>query len=168
MKRVWKKNDKEAVSPVIATILMVAITVVLAAVLYVMVAQYMNVDDTGLSAGSINSVDIRSNSSAKIVIGAFTGTAKPMDVKIVLEDQDDNRVSLTWSSIPDSDNYAMTSSDPAVSALYRDLVPAGNSIDAGDTIVVNGLTPGNSYEIILVKGSDQVQLTGQTTFTLGH
>ncbi|HPD09254.1 MAG TPA: type IV pilin, partial [Methanomassiliicoccales archaeon] len=32
----WKKNTK-AVSPVIATILMVAITVVLAAVLYVMV-----------------------------------------------------------------------------------------------------------------------------------
>ena len=36
MKRIWKKDD--AVSPVIATILMVAITVVLAAVLYVMVS----------------------------------------------------------------------------------------------------------------------------------
>ncbi|MGD0818919.1 MAG: archaellin/type IV pilin N-terminal domain-containing protein, partial [Methanomassiliicoccales archaeon] len=34
----WKmRKDKSAVSPVIATILMVAITVVLAAVLYVMV-----------------------------------------------------------------------------------------------------------------------------------
>ncbi len=38
MKKIWKmKKSKEAVSPVIATILMVAITVVLAAVLYVMV-----------------------------------------------------------------------------------------------------------------------------------
>jgi|WetSurMetagenome_2_1015567.scaffolds.fasta_scaffold68423_4 flagellin-like protein len=38
MKKMWKmKKSKEAVSPVIATILMVAITVVLAAVLYVMV-----------------------------------------------------------------------------------------------------------------------------------
>ncbi len=36
MKKAWKKNDT-GVSPVIATILMVAITVVLAAVLYVMV-----------------------------------------------------------------------------------------------------------------------------------
>jgi len=36
MKKMWKLNNK-AVSPVIATILMVAITVVLAAVLYVMV-----------------------------------------------------------------------------------------------------------------------------------
>jgi flagellin-like protein len=38
MKKIWKiRKDSEAVSPVIATILMVAITVVLAAVLYVMV-----------------------------------------------------------------------------------------------------------------------------------
>ncbi|MDD1768222.1 MAG: type IV pilin N-terminal domain-containing protein, partial [Methanomassiliicoccales archaeon] len=38
MKKIWTvRRDAEAVSPVIATILMVAITVVLAAVLYVMV-----------------------------------------------------------------------------------------------------------------------------------
>ncbi|MBA3045729.1 MAG: type IV pilin [Candidatus Thermoplasmatota archaeon] len=37
MRKVYKKRDEDAVSPVIATILMVAITVVLAAVLYVMV-----------------------------------------------------------------------------------------------------------------------------------
>ncbi len=38
MKRVWAiRRDEEAVSPVIATILMVAVTVVLVAVLYVMV-----------------------------------------------------------------------------------------------------------------------------------
>ena len=38
MKKMWKiRKDNSAVSPVIATILMVAITVVLAAVLYVMV-----------------------------------------------------------------------------------------------------------------------------------
>ncbi|NYT12855.1 MAG: type IV pilin, partial [Methanomassiliicoccales archaeon] len=37
----WKfRKDSRAVSPVIATILMVAITVVLAAVLYVMVSGY--------------------------------------------------------------------------------------------------------------------------------
>ena len=36
----YKKTEKEAVSPVIAVILMVAITVVLAAVLFVMVQQY--------------------------------------------------------------------------------------------------------------------------------
>jgi len=48
MKKIWKmRKDKSAVSPVIATILMVAITVVLAAVLYVMVMGFrrkLNVD----------------------------------------------------------------------------------------------------------------------------
>ena len=43
MKKMWKmRKDKSAVSPVIATILMVAITVVLAAVLYVMVMGFGN------------------------------------------------------------------------------------------------------------------------------
>lgn len=41
MRKKWaKRRSEEAVSPVIATILMVAITVVLAAVLYVMVLQF--------------------------------------------------------------------------------------------------------------------------------
>ena len=39
------KNDEAAVSPVIATILMVAITVVLAAVLYVMVSGLITLND---------------------------------------------------------------------------------------------------------------------------
>ena len=47
MKKIWKmKKSKEAVSPVIATILMVAITVVLAAVLYVMVMGFGSNPDT--------------------------------------------------------------------------------------------------------------------------
>jgi len=53
MKRLWKiKKDSEAVSPVIATILMVAITVVLAAVLLVLV---LNIgDDTVTPAGNVS------------------------------------------------------------------------------------------------------------------
>lgn len=44
MERAWIRNDI-AVSPVIATILMVAITVVLAAVLYAMVATFVDIDE---------------------------------------------------------------------------------------------------------------------------
>lgn len=44
MERAWIRNDV-AVSPVIATILMVAITVVLAAVLYAMVAIFVDIDE---------------------------------------------------------------------------------------------------------------------------
>ena len=48
MKKSWK--NRSAVSPVIATILMVAITVVLAAVLYVMVMGYRGNDTTPVGA----------------------------------------------------------------------------------------------------------------------
>ncbi len=50
MRKVYKKRD-DAVSPVIATILMVAITVVLAAVLYVMVIGMGDVDDIASPLG---------------------------------------------------------------------------------------------------------------------
>jgi len=47
MKKIWAvRKDSEAVSPVIATILMVAITVVLAAVLYVMVLGFGGTQNT--------------------------------------------------------------------------------------------------------------------------
>jgi len=52
MQRIWKKND--GVSPVIATILMVAITVVLAAVLYVMVSGYMTGGGGSPVSGSLS------------------------------------------------------------------------------------------------------------------
>jgi archaeal type IV pilus assembly protein PilA len=48
--RSWRKARKRAVSPIIATILLVAITVVLAAVLYVLI--------TGLTTGGASSVPI--------------------------------------------------------------------------------------------------------------
>jgi flagellin-like protein len=54
MKKIWKsRRNDEAVSPVIATILMVAITVVLAAVLYVMVLGI----NTGVGSSVVVSFD---------------------------------------------------------------------------------------------------------------
>jgi len=61
MKKMWKKNNK-AVSPVIATILMVAITVVLAAVLYVMVMGF------GGEGGGQTPTASLTNSSNRLVL----------------------------------------------------------------------------------------------------
>jgi archaeal type IV pilus assembly protein PilA len=61
MKKIWKiRKDSKAVSPVIATILMVAITVVLAAVLYVMVMGFGGSDaqtPTGSFGTKVNQGD---------------------------------------------------------------------------------------------------------------
>ncbi|MCX6651667.1 MAG: type IV pilin N-terminal domain-containing protein [Methanomassiliicoccales archaeon] len=59
MKAVWRKNNN-AVSPVIATILMVAITVVLAAVLYVLVMGIIGPDqDQNPPQASLNADENR-------------------------------------------------------------------------------------------------------------
>ena len=63
MKNVWKKNEA-AVSPVIATILMVAITVVLAAVLYVMVMGMTPPGEGGTPTGALGDADVSVNATS--------------------------------------------------------------------------------------------------------
>ncbi|MCI4353136.1 MAG: hypothetical protein L3K14_07105 [Thermoplasmata archaeon] len=50
--RSWRRKNKRAVSPIIATILLVAITVVLAAVLYILIQQYTKGTGGGAPLGS--------------------------------------------------------------------------------------------------------------------
>ena len=85
MKKTWLiRKDSEAVSPVIATILMVAITVVLAAVLYVMVLGFGGTSTT-TPAASYSKVTI--TYGQKITIVSITKTDVPWDdVKIQLSD----------------------------------------------------------------------------------
>ncbi len=72
MKKMWKmRKDKSAVSPVIATILMVAITVVLAAVLYVMVMGF----GTGGSATAPTASLTKSGSLITVTINPQTNSA---------------------------------------------------------------------------------------------
>jgi len=85
MKKIWRiRKDSEAVSPVIATILMVAITVVLAAVLYVMVLGF------GGTSTQTPAATYQKNTIAngqKITIVSITKTDVPWDdVKIQLSD----------------------------------------------------------------------------------
>ncbi len=95
MKAIIRK-DEEAVSPVIATILMVAITVVLAAVLYVMVSGLItgpgptkplvtfggitkvNTLTWTFSVASASTAVAPSNYKLNFAIGQFTGTATNM------------------------------------------------------------------------------------------
>jgi archaeal type IV pilus assembly protein PilA len=50
--RSWRRKNRRAVSPIIATILLVAITVVLAAVLYILIQQYTKSGASGVPLGS--------------------------------------------------------------------------------------------------------------------
>jgi flagellin-like protein len=84
MKKNWAiRKDAEAVSPVIATILMVAITVVLAAVLYVMVSSFGGTG-TQTPTGSISTST--SGNAEKLTFGTTSKTIAWSDIKILLSD----------------------------------------------------------------------------------
>ena len=159
MKKIWKKRkNSEAVSPVIATILMVAITVVLAAVLYVMV---MGFGTTG----------------AQTPTGAFTGTPQSTAVA--------HQYKLTFGVISPNTNFvdcklgianganapevATITAGPAVSYAAQTtvytvtFVDLGNdgTISVGDSLTVNVLAAG-TFTVTLIFVSTGGQICAQT------
>jgi flagellin-like protein len=77
MKKIWRiRKDSEAVAPVVATILMVAITVLLAALLYVMVLGFWGTSShTPLASYSKNTIA----NGQQIMIVSITKTDVPWD-----------------------------------------------------------------------------------------
>jgi len=86
MKKIWmkRKKDSSAVSPVIATILMVAITVVLAAVLYVMVLGLTPTVGTSATFGTTKTV--ASGSVRWTVVSVSAGPALKSAVYVQIKD----------------------------------------------------------------------------------
>jgi flagellin-like protein len=93
LKKIWRiRKDSEGVSPVIATILMVAITVVLAAVLYVMVLGFGGTSSTP-SIQILQRTTV--NAGYKIALTNPTATVKWDDVSAVQLSDGTNTVSWT-------------------------------------------------------------------------
>lgn len=166
MKKIWK--TEEGVSPVIATILMVAITVVLAAVLYVMVIGMTPPDGHQAPAGAIT-FNVKSATSVEIDFGTFSPTPTPTAIKIIITNNSDagNTYELTFANAPDAAAVDMLATGGA-SAVYTDMNYNGNAVNSGDFITVDGLGPHTSYTVkIYHYGSDSLcSLVGETTFNL--
>jgi flagellin-like protein len=168
MKRIWKiRRDEEAVSPVIATILMVAITVVLAAVLYVMVIGFGG-GTTSTPAGSWTSVQPLSQTSGKLTFGAFTEDVQPLDLRIYVSINGTASGTMTIPSNTDNTDgtqdgsQAMTWAGGYGTATFFDYSPSGGQINSGDYITLTGLDPGTTYsfEVFHVPTDATVTMTG--------
>ena len=95
MKNIWKtRKDRDGVSPVIATILMVAITVVLAAVLYVMVMDFQTPPDFGLGI----TFDQEDRTTMTISLSVVTA---PQDAKV-----EGTSTTITHDGLPSPVNNA--------------------------------------------------------------
>ena len=96
MKKMWKfRKDSKAVSPVIATILMVAITVVLAAVLYVMVSGYGGGDS--VPTGGFTTAEKTSTSNVDVKFAKFTPETKFSAVKFVVDGPNGAARTFWWT-----------------------------------------------------------------------
>ena len=172
MKNTWNIRKKEdAVSPVIATILMVAITVVLAAVLYVMVIGFGGTSDTAPSGSfqslKTTSLDASTNTwNATITFSRFNPAPPMMDLRITLTNNSDaaDVVTMTMVSAPTTTTQIMTVTG-ATYAAYVDPAFAGNEVNSGDSIVVRGLHRGTTYTISVfhIPSSEACTLAGGTT-----
>ena len=164
VKKIWKiRRDEEAVSPVIATILMVAITVVLAAVLYIMVTTMTG----GGQATPMGSMNIKGDSntgatSERVYFGSINPTQKPTACKIILYDTTNNTKIGTYS-FPSTDISALSNVTVGwgVTIKYTDLMD-DKVISDGDYIDIDKLTQANSYKVTLVWISNGSEICSQT------
>ncbi|MHC1679728.1 MAG: archaellin/type IV pilin N-terminal domain-containing protein [Methanomassiliicoccales archaeon] len=139
MKKMWKLNNK-AVSPVIATILMVAITVVLAAVLYVMVMGFGGDGGNDTPSGSFTMTE-KVGLTEKITFGQITPASNMTEFKVVITDVTAS-TSTTFVTTNAADFTGGTGLD------YVDLAK-DTSISAGDYLLYTA-TAGHTYTVSLI------------------
>jgi flagellin-like protein len=140
MKKIWRiRKDSEAVSPVIATILMVAITVVLAAVLYVMVLGF---GGTSAQTPAATYQKTTQTGGQKITIVSITKTDVPWDdVTIQVTN---GSVITAWTPVK-ADQMTTTAVSLGAKALG-----AGTTVTVTLTDVSgNGFVSGTDYFTVL-------------------
>jgi len=116
--KMWK--DMTGVSPIIAVILMVAITVVLAATIYVWVSGFGGGSGEALSM-SVNQVGNLNSGKASFVVTALSGNASWSSVKILVG-------STPLTGVDD------TLSDGNWNVTEKDVATGDDYIEAGDVI----------------------------------
>jgi flagellin-like protein len=147
MKKMWKLNNK-AVSPVIATILMVAITVVLAAVLYVMVMGFGGEADESPTA-SLTAATTASAHTEKVTLASISEAM----------DYENFQVSVVINGIAYAADLASgnltTALNPAA-GYYVNFVDlaADGQLSAGDYFLVESTTGGATISLNLLYGAD--------------
>ncbi len=140
------RKDESAVSPVIATILMVAITVVLAAVVYVMVSVILRPPPDIVTMTV--SIDARGSNWSVEVIQSAPGLTPATTYLLVRDAQGGIALARTpWSSLTLA-NWG------TYRAAYQDANPADPDIRAGDSLVLDRTRypTGSSIEVLSDSG----------------
>jgi len=161
-RKAFIRKDEEGVSPVIATILMVAITVVLAAVLYIMV---INIPDPSRipPTGTWGKTEVKSSTEVTADFGVITPEQRPVDLKIILIRNETAQGLYSFSSNDDG-TLILESGTDVGTLTYADLVD-NQRVNNGDQMRMTDLAPGSSYELKMawVPTGDQIDSTTFST-----
>src|SRR4030043_396962 len=154
MKKYWAiRKDAEAVSPVIATILMVAITVVLAAVLYVMVLGF---GGTSTTTPAATYSKMTATNGQRINIVSITKTDVPWD-DIKLQMSDGTNFAEWDTATADLDGgSALTTNYPTKSLGSLTVCLLVNDIGG------NGFVSGTDYFVVYTYGGATGFVAGTT------
>jgi flagellin-like protein len=135
------RKDENAVSPVIATILMVAITVVLAAVLYVMVSGLIGGPGTTPVAMGVNIRQTGANWSVEIAT-APSGKVPTLTYLLIKDQNGVIKLAKTAFSALTLANWNTNK------AQFQDANPSVTDIRAGDSLLIDRVTyPSGTIEI---------------------
>jgi flagellin-like protein len=163
-RKVFIHRDEEGVSPVIATILMVAITVVLAAVLYIMV---MNIGPPIDMApiGKWDSPEVKSSTEVNVGWAKISSDTKPLELEMVLIMNSTGEGTYSFTS--NDDGVLIVSEGDDIGTLtYADLANNGK-VNTGDTMKMTNLVPGSEYKLIMLWKPKGDSMDSTTFTTLG-
>jgi flagellin-like protein len=145
LKSVWLvRRDERAVSPVISTILMVAITVVLAAVLYVMVSGLIGPTGSGNPTVAFSpAVSVNAN-TWRIDVGSVSSAVALSSYQIVV--LDGTTVAIPATAVRAGTNIA---SGGGLVLNYTD-TNSDAKLTGGDFFVLSGTLSGHNYQMQLI------------------
>ena len=159
MKKLWLiRKDQEAVSPVIATILMVAITVVLAAVLYVMVSGLLGGGTTTRPVITFASLSKGGTPPTNhTATWSLAGASEPISVFAAFKVQitkDGSPLVATAQAMAANSKIVFGTT---VTLIVRDLAGEGK-LTGGDTFLVYGMGEPGSWKFSLIWSADGGEL----------
>ena len=157
MKILYKKE--KGVSPVIATILMVAITVVLASAVYLMVSGYIGTGPKGPTAMSFTYTVNPTNDIITVASGNISvSPAQPMTITITYNG---NTGSATITTLSKGDNPVTL--QPSLSGLTVSIYAVhANAFEAGDTITLYTTSTGGTNQPVPPGTSITIVYNGNT------
>lgn len=161
MKKMFIRKGEKRVSPVFATVLMVAMTVVLAAVLYVMVGNCATRNPIPIGVWC-DKTEIGST-KATVEFGEMSRKIRPLNLEFVLIRN--NTTEATYGFSSNADEQLVLKNGTSIGTLtfenHGDMI----CVDAGDRMILTSLAPNSEYVLKMIwapTGDDMDSITFST------